>query len=136
MPTRFTWPVRVYWEDTDAQGVVYYANYLKFMERCRTEWLRSIGVDQVSMRAQQGLIFVIVSLDAEYRRPARIDDELTVTCEIEDHGRTNFTFRQQIFRGGDRAELLVTGRTRAACIDAASMKPRAFPPILVKELEQ
>jgi acyl-CoA thioester hydrolase len=136
LPTRFTWPVRVYWEDTDAQGVVYYANYLKFMERCRTEWLRSIGVDQVSMRAQQGLIFVIVSLDAEYRRPARLDDELTVTCEIEDHGRTNFTFRQQIFRGGDRAELLVTGRTRAACIDAASMKPRAFPAVLVKELEQ
>ncbi len=135
MPTRFTWPVRVYWEDTDGQGVVYYANYLKFMERCRTEWLRSIGVDQVSMRTEQGLIFVIVSLDAEYRRPARLDDELTVTCEIEEHGRTNFTFRQQIFRGGDRAELLVIGRTRAACLDAASMKPRAFPSVLVKELE-
>jgi len=125
----------VYWEDTDGQGVVYYANYLKFMERCRTEWLRSIGVDQVRMRGDEGLIFVIVSLEADYKRPARLDDELTVTCEIEEHGRTSFTFRQEIFRGGDRGELLVSGRTRAACLDADTMKPKAFPPALVKELE-
>jgi acyl-CoA thioester hydrolase len=132
LPARFTWPVRVYWEDTDGQGVVYYANYLKFMERCRTEWLRSIGVDQVSMRAEQGLIFVIVSLEAEYKRPARLDDELTVTCEIEEHGRTSFTFRQEVLRGG---EVLVSGRTRAACLDATSLKPQPFPTALVKELE-
>jgi acyl-CoA thioester hydrolase len=125
----------VYWEDTDGQGVVYYANYLKFMERCRTEWLRSIGVEQVRMRRDEGLIFVIVSLEADYKRPARLDDELTVTCEIEEHGRTSFTFRQEIFRGGDRGELLVSGRTRAACLDADTMKPKAFPPALVKELE-
>jgi acyl-CoA thioester hydrolase len=125
----------VYWEDTDGQGVVYYANYLKFMERCRTEWLRSIGVDQVRMRADEGRIFVIVSLEADYKRPARMDDELTVTCEIEEHGRSSFTFRQEIFRGGDRGELLVSGRTRAACLDAHTMKPKAFPPALVKELE-
>jgi acyl-CoA thioester hydrolase len=136
LPVRFTWPVRVYWEDTDGQGVVYYANYLKFMERCRTEWLRSIGVDQVRLRAEQGLIFVIVSLEADYKRPARLDDELTVTCEIEEHGRATFTFRQEIFRGGDRGELLVSGRTRAACLEAQSMKPKAFPSVLVKELEQ
>lgn len=135
MPARFTWPVRVYWEDTDGQGVVYYANYLKFMERCRTEWLRSIGVDQARLRAVDGLIFVIVSLEAEYKRPARLDDELTVSCEIEEHSRTTFTFRQGIFRDGDRAELLVSGRTRAACLDARSMKPKAFPVVLVKELE-
>ena len=135
MPALFTWPVRVYWEDTDGQGVVYYANYLKFMERCRTEWLRSIGVEQVRMRRDEGLIFVIVSLEADYKRPARLDDELTVTCEIEEHGRTSFTFRQEIFRGGDRGELLVSGRTRAACLDADTMKPKAFPPALVKELE-
>jgi acyl-CoA thioester hydrolase len=125
----------VYWEDTDGQGVVYYANYLKFMERCRTEWLRSIGVDQVRMRAQEGLIFVIVSLAADYKRPARLDDELTVTCEIEEHSRASFTFRQEIFRGGDRGELLVSGRTRAVCLDADTMKPKAFPPALAKELE-
>ena len=141
MPARFTWPVRVYWEDTDGQGVVYYANYLKFMERCRTEWLRSIGVDQVRMRKDQGLIFVIVSLAADYRLPARLDDELTVTCEIEEHRRTSFTFHQEIYRcsdgsgGGDGAELLVSGRTRAACLDAASLKPKAFPSALAKELE-
>jgi acyl-CoA thioester hydrolase len=136
LPARFTWPIRVYWEDTDGQGVVYYANYLKFMERCRTEWLRSIGVDQVGMREQQGLIFVIVSLEADYRKPARLDDELTVTCEIEQAGRATFTFRQEIFRGGDRGELLVSGRTRAACLDAASLKPKPFPSALAKELEQ
>jgi len=134
LPARFTWPIRVYWEDTDGQGVVYYANYLKFMERCRTEWLRSIGVDQVGMRADQGLIFVIVSLEADYKKPARLDDELTVTCEIEEHGRATFTFRQEVFRGGDRGELLVSGRTRAACLDAASLKPKAFPAALAKEL--
>jgi acyl-CoA thioester hydrolase len=133
---RFTWPIRVYWEDTDGQGVVYYANYLKFMERCRTEWLRSIGIDQVSMRNDEGLIFVIVALEAEYKRPARIDDELTVTCEIEEHGRASFRFRQEIFRGGDRGELLVSGHTRAACLDAKSLKPRPFPAALGKELEQ
>ncbi len=136
MPARFTWPVRVYWEDTDGQGVVYYANYLKFMERCRTEWLRAIGVDQVRLRAEQGLIFVIIALEADYKRPARLDDELTVTCEIEAHTRTTFMFRQEIFRGGDRAELLVNGRTRAACLDAGSMKPKAFPTVLVQELDQ
>jgi acyl-CoA thioester hydrolase len=136
LPARFTWPVRVYWEDTDGQGVVYYANYLKFMERCRTEWLRSIGVDQARMRMAEGRIFVIVALEADYRRPARLDDELTVTCEIEEHGRASFTFRQDIFRGGDGVELLVSGRTRAACLDATSLKPKAFPAALVKELEQ
>jgi acyl-CoA thioester hydrolase len=140
LPARFTWPIRVYWEDTDGQGVVYYANYLKFMERCRTEWLRSVGVDQVRMRAELGLIFVIVSLEADYKSPARLDDELTVTCQLEAHGRTSFTFRQEILRGGhgrgNSGELLVSGRTRAACLDAETMKPKAFPSALVKELEQ
>ena len=130
MPARFTWPIRVYWEDTDGQGVVYYANYLKFMERCRTEWLRSIGVDQVGMRERQRLIFVIVSLEADFRRPARLDDELTVTCEIEQHGRASFAFRQEIYRG---EELLVSGRTRAACLDAVTLRPKSLPEALAKE---
>jgi acyl-CoA thioester hydrolase len=102
----------------------------------------------VRLRKEQGLIFVIVALEADYTRPARLDDELTVTCEIEAHARASFVFRQKIYRHKDcpmdgrkdggmgDGELLVSGRTRVACLDADSMKPKAFPSVLVKELEQ
>ena len=120
----FYWPVRVYWEDTDAGGIVYYANYLKFMERARTEWLRSFGLDQGRLKAEKGLIFTIVSVDIEYRRPAHLDDELRVSCIAEAQGRASFAFRQEIHRAD---ELIANARTRAACLDVATLRPRPLP---------
>lgn len=116
--------MRVYWEDTDGGGIVYYANYLKFMERARTEWLRSFGLDQSRLLAQQGLIFTIVEVNIEYRRPARLDDELRVSCAAEALGRASFAFRQEILRG---EELIATARTRAACLDFKTLRPKPLP---------
>lgn len=130
----FVWPVRVYWEDTDAGGIVYYANYLKFMERARTEWLRSVGVDQSRLAAEAGLIFIIVAVDIEYRRPARLDDELIVTCEVEAEGRASFAFTQEIHRGRHGGELLTRGHTRAACLDREQYRPRSLPDVLRRAL--
>ncbi|MET0534994.1 MAG: tol-pal system-associated acyl-CoA thioesterase [Steroidobacter sp.] len=120
----FTWPVRVYWEDTDAGGIVYYANYLKFMERARTEWLRAAGIEQLPLKEQHGLMFVVVDLEAHYRKPARYGDELLVTCEIEERTRASLTFQQHIRR---HDELLIEGKVRVACLDANSLKPKALP---------
>jgi acyl-CoA thioester hydrolase len=127
----FTWPVRVYWEDTDAGGIVYYANYLKFMERARTEWLRAIGIEQGPLQ-QQGLIFVILDTQVEYRRPARYGDALTVTASIREHTRATLSFTQEVLRGD--AELLVTGAIRVACLDALTYKPKGLPKLLLENL--
>jgi acyl-CoA thioester hydrolase len=129
----FTWPVRIYWEDTDAGGIVYYANYLKFMERARTEWLRAAGIEQLQLKEQHGLMFVVVDIQAQYRKPARYDDELQVTCEVEDRSRASLTFRQRIYRGGREGELLVDGKVRVACLDAANLRPTALPKMLTRE---
>ncbi len=123
----FTWPVRVYWEDTDGGGIVYYANYLKFMERARTELLRSRGVDQSRLAAEEGLVFAVVSASVEYLRPARLDDQLIVTCRITGHTRVSFAFEQEIHRAAVGGELLARGATRAACLDSRSLKPRRLP---------
>jgi acyl-CoA thioester hydrolase len=120
----FSWPVRIYWEDTDAGGIVYYANYLKFMERARTEWLRAAGIEQLPLKEQHGLMFVVVDLEAHYRRPARYGDELTVTCAIAERTRASLTFEQQVCRG---EELLIEGKVRVACLDANNLKPKALP---------
>jgi len=120
----FYWPVRVYWEDTDGGGIVYYANYLKFMERARTEWLRSFGLDQSKLAREKGLIFTIVEVGIQYRRPARLDDELRVSCIAEAQGRASFAFRQVILRG---EELIASAQTRAACLDLKSLRPRPLP---------
>ena len=127
----FTWPVRVYCEDTDAGGIVYYANYLKFMERARTEWLRAIGMEQGPLQSEQGLIFVIVDTQVEYKRPARYGDALTVTASIREHTRASLGFSQQVLRGD---ELLVDGAIRVACLDAKSYRPRGLPGALVDKL--
>jgi len=125
----FSWPVRIYWEDTDAGGIVYYANYLKYMERARTEWLRAAGIEQLPLKEQHGLMFVVVDLEARYRKPARYGDELLVTCVIEERTRVSLTFQQKIYRGGlaDNGELLIEGKVRVACLDANSLKPKALP---------
>ena len=123
----FTIPVRVYWEDTDAGGVVYYASYLKFLERARSEWLRALGIDQVALLRQERLQFVVVEANFRYHRPARFDDELDVTVNLESLRGASIALGQEIRRG---AELLVSATVRAACVDADSLKPKPLPKAL------
>ena len=136
MINAFSWPVRVYWEDTDAGGIVYYANYLKFMERARSEWLRALGIEQGPLQRDQGIMFVVVDAQSHFQRPARYGDLLQVSCEIEKWTRTSLTFRQEVARSTEAAdrELLVTGTVRVACLDAAKFRPRALPESLIKQM--
>ena len=130
----FSWPARVYWEDTDSGGVVYYANYLRFLERARTEWLRSLGYSQQSLAHEPGIVFTVVSLTVEYRRPARLDDELTVTCEPQGDGAATLRFAQRIYRSEQGApageRLLVEANVRVACVDARTLRPQGLPDFL------
>jgi acyl-CoA thioester hydrolase len=125
----FSCPIRIYWEDTDAGGIVYYANYFRFMERARTEWLRSLGIEQESLRTEQGMMFVVVSAEAEFHRPARYADVLQVTCRVQRATRASLTLQQDIVRSTD-ALLLVSGSVRVACLDAEKFRPRPLPPSL------
>jgi acyl-CoA thioester hydrolase len=120
----FSCRYRVYWEDTDAGGVVYYANYLKFMERCRTEWLRHLGIHQRTLRSDRRLQFVVASMTIRYLQPAVLDDEITVSAELERLGGATIEFKQTIWRG--EVQLIDAG-TRVACLDSESLKPRAIP---------
>lgn len=120
----FAWQVRVYYEDTDLGGVVYYANYLKFMERARTEWLRARGVDQARLTDEHGLLFVITACELRYHRPARFNDLLDVTVSPVAFGRSRFTIAQEVQRDG---EVLVTGKVTAACVDGTDFMPRPVP---------
>jgi acyl-CoA thioester hydrolase len=131
----FAWRVRVYWEDTDGGGIVYYANYLRFMERARTEYLRSAGLNQSELLATRGLVFVITSAHIDYRRPARLDDELLVTCRIVERSRATFSFAQEIHRGSLAGELLVEGHTRVACLENATLRPRPLPDALLRSID-
>ena len=120
--------VRVYWEDTDAGGIVYHATYLAFMERARSEWLRAQGIDQRTLRETERLQFAVVDMQIEWRRPARYDDLLTVTADLAEHGRASFRFAQTVRRG---AEVLVAATVRCAALDADTLKPRRLPPDLL-----
>ena len=129
----FEWPIRVYWEDTDAGGVVYYANYLRFLERSRTEWLRSRGIAQRELAATRGVQFMVLGLSIVYKAAARLDDALVVTCDMQPEGRTTAMFDQKIWResgeGSDPLkkgvrELLVEARVRVVCVDEKSLRPR------------
>ena len=124
--TEFIWPVRVYYEDTDAGGVVYYANYLKFMERARTEWLRSLGFEQDTLLQQQRVVFPVQRVDIEYLQPARFNDSLSVHVRMINLGRTSILSGQTIFRDTDRT-LLTRGEVRIACVDVDTFRPRAIP---------
>ena len=128
----FTIPVRVYYEDTDAGGVVYYANYLKFFERCRTEWMRFAGHDQSALAAEAGIGFVARKATCEYLKPARLDDQLTVGLEVEKLTRVRVVFRQHVRRGDEE---LVTGTVEIACVNMAAMTPAAIPDFLHQKLE-
>ena len=121
---------RVYWEDTDAGGVVYYANYLKYMERCRTEWLRELGINQHRLRRERQLQFAVVNMAIEFMRPAVLDYDIRVTAELERFGGATFWFKQTIWRD---EEQLIDASTRVACLDSATLKPRAIPKDLFRE---
>lgn len=128
----FTWPVRVYWEDTDAGGVVYHASYLRFLERARSEWLRAQGVAQQRVRVEFGVVFVVRDMSLSFLLPARLDDELDVTVESGERRSASMTFSQRIVRRADAA-VLVEASVRAACIDADSFKPCRIPAGLFQE---
>lgn len=122
----FRWPVRVYYEDTDAAGIVYHASYLKYFERARTEWLRRIGFSQEQLRQAHGVAFALASADIQWLRPARLDDELEVSVVVRGCGKVRIDFEQQIMRVTDR-ELLATAVMRVGCIDIERMRPRRMP---------
>ena len=121
---QFRHPVRVYWEDTDAGGVVFYANYLKFFERARTEWLRARGVGQQALKDETGAMFVVTDTQVSYKRPARLDDLLDVTVQVIESGRASLIIDQQAWR---HADLVAQGRIRIGCVDAATLRPRRIP---------
>ena len=130
----FTFPVRVYWEDTDAGGLVYHASYLRFMERARSEWLRAIGIEQVTLIRDERLQFVVVEMQIRYHRPARVDDELHVSVQVGERGGASWTMTQEIHRGSPSGELLVSATIRAACLDSDSLKPRPLPASMLAQL--
>lgn len=121
---QFTWPVRVYYEDTDGGGVVYHSNYLKFMERARTEWLRASGFEQTELREKLGVLFVVRGLKLKYRQPARFNDLLSVVTRITRTGYSLLEFEQTIYRG---EELLTSGTVEVVCVDADRFKPMSIP---------
>jgi acyl-CoA thioester hydrolase len=133
MTSEFLWRARVYWEDTDGGGVVFYANYLKYMERARTEWLRSLGHAQSELAEKFGFVFAVAEVKLNYRRPARLDDELTISCLAQPESRVAIRF-QQVIRRGD--EVLVEGEVRVACVDAKTFRPRRLPPFLESKVIQ
>ncbi len=124
----FKWQLRVYYEDTDAGGVVFYANYLKFFERARTEWLRAAGVEQQTLGQLHGVVFVVKNTTVDYHAPARLDDLLTVTVTVEKMGRASVHFIQHAWRINSGApQLLATGRIKVGCVDAQAMRPVPIP---------
>jgi acyl-CoA thioester hydrolase len=159
----FSFPIRVYWEDTDAGGIVFYANYLKFFERARTEWLRSLGLEQRTLRENTGGIFVVGETSVRYHCPARLDDELLVTATVQELGRASLIIVQQAFlRGGKGVQatagplqtapgtsggsaaapgaragaLLCEGTIRIGWVEAGSLKPARIPPTILEALKQ
>lgn len=128
----FTWPVRVYWEDTDAGGVVYYANYLKFLERARTEWLSHLGLEQDRLAEDAGVVFVVRRVEADYLRAARFNDRLTVRCTLAALNRVSLTMAQQVLRG---EEVLLEAVVKVACVERAAFRPVKIPAFVMQALE-
>ena len=127
--------MRVYWEDTDAGGVVFYANYLKYFERARTEWLRSLGHSQERLRIDTGAVFIVTDTAVRYRRPARLDDLLVVTVLVEHAGRAQMTIAQQAWRQTPQGEeLLADGTIRIGCVDAGTFRPQRIPTSIAASL--
>lgn len=131
----FTWPARVYYEDTDAGGVVYHAQYLKFLERARTEWLRAAGLEQDRLAIDPGILFAVTRADLCFLAPARFNDALTVTVVPERRGRVRIAFSQAIFRAVAPAEPIVTARVEAACVDRARFRAAPIPEFVIEALK-
>lgn len=134
MNTKFNWQVRVYYEDTDAGGVVFYANYLRFMERARTEWLRHIGFEHKQLIKQRDLVFAVKSVSIDYKKPARLDDLLNVSSSIIKYRGASITFQQQIYNESD--ELLTQAEVKVACLNATTLKASPMPKELLAEISK
>ena len=136
----FQWPIRVYWEDTDAGGIVFYANYLKFFERSRTEWLRSLGIEQQSLKDSIGCLFVVTEATLRYHRPARLDDELIVTTSVLETGRASMLIKQHSLLKTEHSDvrpaiLLCEATVRIGWVDGAGLRPRRFPSSILNRLK-
>jgi acyl-CoA thioester hydrolase len=129
----FRWPVRVYWEDTDAGGIVYYANYLRFMERARSEWLRALGFEQDILRDEDGVAFVVRRVEVDYLSPARLNDQIDVSVNLHEIGRATLRVGQTLTRGGTE---LVRAQVALACVDAVRFKPLRIPAPILQALAQ
>ena len=140
MGAPFGWPVRVYWEDTDAGGIVFYANYLKFFERARTEWLRHLGLEQQRLRDEVGGLFVVTDARLRYQRPARLDDLLLVTARVLEAGRASLTIGQAALLNPQQPDsgsaLLCEGTIRIGWVDAASLRPQRIPAAILDAIHR
>ena len=130
----FVWPVRVYYEDTDAGGVVFYANYLRFMERARTEWLRALGFEQDELMREPGIVFAVRRTEVDYLLPARFNESLQVRSQIAGVRGASIDFLQEIVREGEQ-QVLCRGLVKVACLHAGSMKPAKIPPAMREKFE-
>jgi tol-pal system-associated acyl-CoA thioesterase len=129
----FNWPIRVYYENTDAGGVVYHAQYLNFLERARTEWLRHFGFEHASLRENEAVIFVVHSINIQFKKSAKLDDLLTISSQVADIGRASFEFLQTISLN---QQTLIVAQVKLACVDAISFKPKSFPAPILKKLQK
>ncbi|MEN9550685.1 MAG: tol-pal system-associated acyl-CoA thioesterase [Limnohabitans sp.] len=136
MTQGFVFPIRIYWEDTDAGGIVFYANYLKFFERARTEWLRSLGIQQQALKAQSGGMFVVSETQIKYFSPARLDDLLEVTARTAEAGRASMVLAQQAWLTVDgERQLLAEGTIRIGWVDSQTLKPGRIPATILEALQ-
>ena len=134
----FLWPIRIYYEDTDAGGVVYHTNYIKFMERARTEWLRNLGFEQDELLVKEGVIFAVRSVQADFYLPAKFNDELTVSSKVIKKGKASITIEQEVIRKNQdenkKDDLLCKGIVKVATLDGINFKPVVMPEILYKQI--
>jgi len=129
---RFSWPTRIYWEDTDAGGVVYHARYVAFMERARTEWMRALGFGQERMRSEHGMVFAVRAMQMDFIKPARLDDALVVNATLVQCKRASMVFAQQVLRDD---QVLLTAQVRIAALDAETFRPRGMDDALLAVLK-
>jgi acyl-CoA thioester hydrolase len=130
----YQWPIRIYYEDTDMQGIVYYANYLKYLERARTEFLRSLGIEQAQLIDEQGVAFAVRSIQMDYLKPASFNDELIVMTEVAKLKPASLIFHQSIVRPAENHEIINKAVIKVACLDAISMKVKAMPQSIIEQL--
>ena len=132
----FTFPVRVYYEDTDASRVVYHAAYVKYFERARTEWLRAMGFSQHALHDELGVVFTVANIELDFLRPGRLDDELEVAVGVEQVRRASITFRQALYRKGESGTPLARARVRVGCVSVETFRPCPMPEAFMNHLEQ